>query len=244
MSDLCLTPYVHLFNSRIMLTLVNEFLIQIDYSRLAFQSAHLRYVVTQCINHRSPGQRVTTSTSGTTPWHHSRFLTGQAGAGPLPELRACCTPVCGIGDPSRHARVLTPNLCFRRQGEANAVDQVDARQRRCLYHHIGAVVGPHAELVVLPLHHVFMDQLMPSFGNRHSPDERGGAIGLADLELAIGHRLPQVSDRIGIPIPNSLEHAIMETRSRYPEVAGVAAFQTILGTFQDEPTMRPRTLPN
>jgi len=29
------------------------------------------------------------------------------------------------------------------------VDQVDTRQRRCFYHHIGAVVGPHAELVAL-----------------------------------------------------------------------------------------------
>ena len=138
----------------------------------------------------------------------------------------------------------TPNLRFRRQGEANAVDQVDARERRCFYYHIGAVVAPHTELVVLPLHHVFMDQLMPSPGDRHSPDERGGAIGLADLELAIGHRLPQVSDRIGVPVPNSLKHAVMVTRFRLTEVAGVAEFQTLLRSFQDEPRMRPRTLPD
>jgi len=65
------------------------------------------------------------------------------------------------------------------------VNQVDARQRRGLRHHVGAVVVPHAEPVALPLHRVIMDQLIPSLGNRHSPDERGGAIGLADLELAI-----------------------------------------------------------
>src|SRR4030043_1075388 len=46
---------------------------------------------------------VTASKPGTTPWPHSRFLTGQAGADPHPERRACCTPVCGIGDPSKHA---------------------------------------------------------------------------------------------------------------------------------------------
>jgi len=68
--------------------------------------------------------------------------------------------------------------------------RVDARQRRCFYHHIGAVVGHYAELVVLTLHHVFIDQLIPSPGNRHLPDEGGRAIGLADLELAIEHRLP------------------------------------------------------
>ena len=45
-------------------------------------------------------------------------------------------------------------------------------------------------------------------------------------------------------MPNPLKHALMVTRLRLPEVAGVAEFQTILGTFQDEPTMRPRTLPN
>jgi len=44
------------------------------------------------------------------------------------------------------------------------VSQVDARERRCFYHHIGAVVAPHAELVVLPVHHVFIDQLIPSPG--------------------------------------------------------------------------------
>ena len=137
----------------------------------------------------------------------------------------------------------TQNPRFRRRGEANAVDQVDARERRCFYHHVGAVVAPHAELVVLPVHHVFIDQLIPPPGNRHSPDERWGAIGLAGLEEAIGHRLPQITDRIGILMPNPLKDAQMVTRLRLPEVAGVAEFQTIPGTFQDEPTMRPRTLP-
>src|SRR4030065_2764843 len=72
-------------------------------------------------------------------------------------------------------------LRFLRDGEANTVDQVDTRKRRCIRHHIDTVVGPHAELVVLPLHHVFIDQLIPPFGDRHSPDERGGTIRAADF---------------------------------------------------------------
>jgi len=115
-----------------------------------------------------------------------------------------------------------------------------SRQRRYLRHHIDAVVGPYAELVVVPVRQVFMDQLIPSPGDRHSPDEREEAIGLADLASAIGHRLPQITNRIGIPIPKPLHHALMVTRLSTPGVAALAAFQTIWGTFQDEPTMPPR----
>ena len=58
-------------------------------------------------------------------------------------------------------------------------------------------------------------------------------MGLADLEFAIGHHLPQISDRIGISIFNRLHHPLMETRFRQPEVAGVAELQTIRRTLED-----------
>ena len=70
---------------------------------------------------------------------------------------------------------------FLRDGEAKTVDQVDTRQHRCIRHHIDTVVIPQAELVILPLGHVFKDQPIPPFGDRHSPDERGGAIRSVDL---------------------------------------------------------------
>ena len=70
------------------------------------------------------------------------------------------------------------------------MDQVDARERCCFYYHVGTVIGPYTEHVVLPLHYVIMHQLIPSPGNRHSPDERWGTIGPADLEVAIRHSLP------------------------------------------------------
>lgn len=83
-----------------------------------------------------------------------------------------------------------PNIRFRRQDETNAVDQVYAGQLSRFYHHVRAVVGPRAEPVVPPLHNIFMDQLIPPPGDRHSPDKRRRAIRLAGLELAIGHRFP------------------------------------------------------
>ncbi len=46
---------------------------------------------------------VSVSRLGTTRWHHSRFLCGQAGADPPPEPRACRTPGPGIVDLSKHA---------------------------------------------------------------------------------------------------------------------------------------------
>jgi len=71
-----------------------------------------------------PGVRNTIS------WRQFQFRTGQAGADPSPARRARCTPYAVLGVlPGTHRPA--PKPLFRRQGEANAVDQVDARQRRC-----------------------------------------------------------------------------------------------------------------
>jgi len=77
-----------------------------------------------------------------------------------------------------------------RQGETNPMDKIDARQLRSLRDHVDAVVGPYADLAVLPVDHVFMNQFILWLCDRHSPDESWGAIGLAGLEAAIGHHLP------------------------------------------------------
>ena len=123
----------------------------------------------------------------------------------------------------------TPKLRFRRHGEAHAVDQVDARQRRCFYHHIGTVVAPQAELVVLPLHHVFIDQLIPSPGNRHSPRRtRGGRLG-----LPIWNR---PSDIVCHKSPDRIQNAVCESSETRPHGNAILfALSRRCGRIPDDP---------
>jgi len=158
----------------------------------------------------------------------------QAGADPHPERRACCTPVCGIGDLSIHASLTQTFVSGRKvSGCVTRLMPASAAVSITILCSCWTLTPNWSYF----RYHVFMDQLILLLGNRHSPDERRGRLGLPSV-MAIRHRLPQVSYRIGSPVTNSLKHAIMETRFACPK-SRVAEFQRPCGLSRMKANCEP-----